>query len=73
MRDYHPREVKFGAFLWAMFPLQFIIYNIIPYMTIICFHWYNSQQHSLDNENMSRDDREVEWRAEQENGYMRNS
>ena len=30
-------------FLWAALPLQFIIYAIIPYLTIIIAHWQNAK------------------------------
>ena len=70
-RDYFVPDQNYGKGYWVMFPMQFVIYNFIPYMTIICFHWYNSKQHSLENDNMSQADRELERGAEEENSYMR--
>lgn len=36
----YPNEMP-GPFLTAMFPLQFFIYNIIPYCTLMLLHYRN--------------------------------
>ena len=41
VRDYPENG---DSFLWAMLPMQFVIYDIVPYMTLIASHWYNSTQ-----------------------------
>ena len=38
-RDYPTRGTPFT---WAMLPFEFIIYNVVPYMTIMFAHWYNA-------------------------------
>lgn len=40
-RDYPEAMASLGLFRTAMFPLQFIIYNIVPYVTITYIHHSN--------------------------------
>ena len=56
-RDYPNRSTsKADNFQWAALPLQFTVYAIIPYMTIILAHWRNagsSDRTELDRSRVS--------------------
>ena len=51
-RDYP--DAKGTPLTWAMLPLEFILYNIIPYMMLLCAHWYNATRSETKTANALR-------------------
>ena len=40
---------KGTALTWACLPLEFILYNILPYMMLVSAHWYNATRGEKKN------------------------
>mmetsp|Transcript_47437 Transcript_47437/g.62764 ORF Transcript_47437/g.62764 Transcript_47437/m.62764 type:complete len:294 (+) Transcript_47437:1-882(+) len=70
-RDYP--DPKGDTALWVMFVFQFLIYNFVPYMTIVGLHWFNltrSQDFSIEDHSDTSQLNEVENYRSSESGPL---